>query len=107
MKAFILFVTFFCAIFCFQLRATTYILISKNGNNGLVLVPGQSKENFAVICKNLTQAHSYIITNLYSKNKEEITDDITIYIRKGQYQQEYVFWEATSPRKKINILSYL
>lgn len=105
MKVFFLLIAFLVSSLCCQLTATTYILISNDGNDS-VEVPYQPNASFSLVCEDLIQAQTYIIKNVYSKDKEDITDDIIIYIKKGTYQQDYVYWEATSSTKKLKILAY-
>lgn len=92
--------------FTLNLNASTYILVSKDVNDLKIEVPDNSEASFIITCKNLNEAQEYIIKNVYSKSKEEITDDIIIYLRQGVYLEEHFLWKATSPTKKIKILAY-
>jgi len=84
--------------------ADNHILISKTPQSeSNTLIPNtQNTFNPNNIFSSLIEAKTYI-DNLYNT---EITENVTIYIRKGHYFQNYIWWVSTSDVFTLKITSY-
>lgn len=83
--------------------AIKYILVSQILNDSST-VPNNENGKFEIIVKNLAEAHNYILMNLTVNGN--IEDDVTIFIRGGEYRHNYLWWQVTSPDYTMKISSY-
>ncbi len=82
-----------------NLRAEKFLFVAVNGIPPTNF-PGPIEGTFL----NLEDAHSYILNNLSSNGN--ITDDITVYITEGVYEDAGINWSTTSPFHTMKISSY-
>lgn len=80
--------------------ATKYIFVSND-----LTPPLNSTFPIETIQESLHKAHSYIKLNLTTTDKK-LADDITIYIRGGEYREPRLWWSATSAKRSVKIAAY-
>ena len=55
--------------------------------------------------RSLEKVHAYIKSNLFDK-EGNLQDNITVFIRGGEYKESLLLWSATSAEKSVKITAY-